>query len=56
MANQIERDLGKDARNDFHRAKEPGAPDRTMAELRRDASQLYREYGKEPPAWMSDGR
>ncbi len=56
MARQIGKDLGKDAQDEFHNAKDDGAPDRTMAELRRDASQIYREHGMEPPAWMSDGR
>ena len=52
MAKQIERDLGKDARREFHDAKQGG--DRTLRQLKEDASQLYREYGKEVPRWMSD--
>ena len=52
MAKQIERDLGKDARREFHDAKQGG--DRTLRQLKEDASQLYREYAKEVPRWMSD--
>lgn len=52
MAKQIERDLGKDARRDFHDSKDPGAGDRTLQQLKEDAMNLYEEHGKAPPKWM----
>jgi RHS repeat-associated protein len=55
MAAQIERDLGADARRDFHDAKGPGRGDRTLGELREDAKRIYREYGRTPPKWMRPG-
>ncbi len=50
MAKQIEKDLGKDARREFHDAKQ--GEDRSLQELKEDASQLYKVYGKEIPKWM----
>lgn len=50
MAKQIERDLGKNARRDFHDMKSGG--DRTLNELKEDARALYEEAGKTPPSWM----
>jgi RHS repeat-associated protein len=55
MAAQIERDLGKEARRDFHDAKGPGAADRTLGELKQDAEKIYEEHGKVPPRWMRPG-
>jgi len=52
MANQIERDLGGDARRAFHDLKEAGTGDRTLAELKADAKALYEKFGKMPPKWM----
>lgn len=46
MAIQIEKDLGKDARREFHDIKIGEA--RTMSELRQDATDIYHSYGKEP--------
>lgn len=54
MAKQIEKDLGKEARREFHDLKERGAPDRTMEELKRDVKLIYKQYGKEPPRWMQE--
>ena len=44
MARQIERDLGKDARRQFHDMKEAG--DRTLEQLKMDAKYLYDLAGK----------
>jgi hypothetical protein len=54
MAKQIERDLGKDVRREFHDAKEGGVGDRTLDELKADATALYEAYGKgkQAPRWM----
>ena len=53
MADQIEKDLGKEARRDFHDAKQ--GPDRTPQQLKEDAANIYRDYGKEDklPSWMT---
>lgn len=50
IAKQIERDLGKDARREFHDLKEGG--DRTLNELKEHARQLYNEQGKTMPKWL----
>ena len=50
MAKQIERDLGKEARREFHDVKSGG--DRTVQELKADAAEIYERFGKEPPKWM----
>jgi RHS repeat-associated protein len=52
IAKRIERDLGKDARRDFHDAKESGSGDRTLSQLKQDARDLYRAAGKEIPNWL----
>lgn len=52
VARRIERDLGVDARNQFHDMKEPGAPDRTFAELKSHARELYEAAGWEVPGWL----
>jgi len=52
MARQIERDLGADARTEFHDLKEGGAGDRTLAELKADAKAIYQQKGRVPPKWM----
>lgn len=52
MAKQIGRDLGDQARRDFHDAKGEGNPDRTIGELREQAKEIYERYGKTPPKWM----
>ena len=52
IAKRVERDLGKDARRDFHDMKERGAGDRTPRQLKQDASDLYRDAGKEVPRWL----
>ena len=51
MAKQIERDLGKDARREFHDMKS-GGKDRTLNELKQHAKWLYEEAGKPIPKWM----
>lgn len=48
MARQIERDLGKKARREFHDAKK-GPGDRSLSELKSDAEMIYRQHGKQPP-------
>ena len=50
IAKQIERDLGRKARRDFHDLKDGG--DRTLEELKLDAEEVYERYGKKPPKWM----
>jgi RHS repeat-associated protein len=52
MGRQIDRDLGKDAGREFHDAKERGAGDRTLQQLKDDAKAIYEKYGKRPPEWM----
>jgi hypothetical protein len=56
IAKQIERDLGPDARREFHDMKEPGTGDRTAAELKQDAQDLYSQAGKSIPRWISENR
>jgi hypothetical protein len=51
MANQIEKDLGKVARREFHDMKGKGK-DRSFRELKQDAKWLYEEAGKTPPDLM----
>ncbi|MDD5412119.1 MAG: hypothetical protein PHF31_12020 [Methylobacter sp.] len=50
IAKQIEKDLGKKARREFHDLEH--LVDRTAAELRADAQQLYEEAGKVVPKWL----
>ena len=50
MAKQIERDLGKDARRDFHDMKE--GDDRSLEQIKQDAKALYEMHGKTPPKWI----
>jgi hypothetical protein len=50
MARQIEKDLGKPARREFHDFKK-GA-DRTLQELKDDVRAIYEGTGKVPPRWM----
>ncbi len=52
IAKQIEKDLGKDARRDFHDAKDRATGDRTLKELKEDARAIYEAIGKEPPLWL----
>jgi RHS repeat-associated protein len=52
IGRQVERDLGKDARRALHDAKESGAGDRTMDQLKQDARDLYSEAGMEIPKWL----
>jgi hypothetical protein len=49
IASQIEKDLGVDARNEFHDMKAGG--DRTKNELKEQARILYEEAGKPIPPW-----
>lgn len=49
---RVERDLGPDARRQLHDAKQKGAGDRTLGELKQDAQQLYNQYGKDVPSWL----
>lgn len=50
IAKQIERDLGKEARREFHDMKELG--DRTIQELKEAAKYLYDQAGKQLPRWL----
>ena len=50
IAKRIERDLGKDARREFHDMEH--LVDRTAAELRADAQELYEAAGKAVPGWL----
>ena len=50
MAKQVEKDLGREARREFHDIKE--GFDRTLSELKADAKAVYKAYGKTPPKWM----
>ena len=52
IAKQIERDLGKDARREFHDMKESGAGDRTLEQLKEDARDIYNEANKPIPGWL----
>ena len=52
FASQIEKDLGKETKKEFHDLKESGAPDRTLEQLKADALDLYNQAGVEPPSWM----
>jgi RHS repeat-associated protein len=51
IAKQIERDLGKDARRDFHDIKGDD-PDRTIDQLKQDARDIYNDAGKSVPRWL----
>ena len=48
MAKQIQRDIGKSARREFHDLKKDGI-DRTKDELIEDMEIIYEKYGKTPP-------
>ena len=50
IAKRIERDLGKDARREFHDMDH--LVDRTAAQLRADAKELYDAAGKAVPGWL----
>jgi RHS repeat-associated protein len=52
IGKQIERDLGRGARREFHDMKGQGMGDRTMVQLKADARQLYGEAGKSVPKWL----
>ena len=52
IAKRIERDIGKDARRDFHDAKDSGAGDRTLGQLKQDARDVYTQAGKDVPTWL----
>jgi RHS repeat-associated protein len=52
IAKRIERDLGKDARRQFHDAKSSGEGDRTMDQLKQDARDAYTDAGKDIPDWL----
>ena len=39
---RIGKELGEDARQEFHYMKEKGAPDRSLNQLKQDASDLFR--------------
>jgi hypothetical protein len=49
---RIGKDLGEDAKKEFHDMKEKGAPDRSLNQLKQDASDLYRQAGKDIPNWL----
>jgi hypothetical protein len=49
---RIGKDLGEDAKQEFHDMKEKGAPDRSLNQLKQDASDLYRQAGKDIPNWL----
>jgi hypothetical protein len=50
IAKQIERDLGKEARRAFHDLDH--LVDRTAAELRADAREIYEAAKKAVPGWL----
>ena len=50
IAKQIEKDLGKEARREFHDMKE--GRDRTLQELKQDTDLLYKQAGKIAPKWL----
>ncbi len=52
IAKQIEKDLGKQARRQFHNMKDAALGERTSEELRMDAQALYEQFGKEIPKWL----
>jgi RHS repeat-associated protein len=52
IGRRIGKELGEDAQQEFHDMKEKGAPDRSLNQLKQDASDLYREAGKEVPKWL----
>lgn len=52
IAKQIEKDLGKPARREFHDMKDAAMGNRTIEELRMDAQALYKQFGKEIPKWL----
>lgn len=51
-AKQIERDLGPQARREFHDLKNAGGGDRTKAQLKEDAQIVYENWGKPVPPWL----
>ena len=54
MAKRIEKELGKDARREFHDLKDKALGDRTMQEALDDAVSLFEDAGKEVPPWLRD--
>ena len=54
IAKRIERELGKDARREFHDLKDKALGDRTMREALDDAVSLYEDAGKDVPQWLLD--
>ncbi len=54
MAKRIEKELGKDARREFHDLKDKALGDRTMQEALEDAASLFEEAGMEIPTWLRD--
>ncbi|WP_436897465.1 hypothetical protein [Acinetobacter gyllenbergii] len=50
-ATELRKTLAKMLR-DFHALKEPGAPDRTLDQLKSDAEELYEKHGKPIPEWL----
>ena len=53
IARQIEQDLGKDARREFHDMKEHGM-ERTLDEAKEHARILYENAGQAPPPWIQN--
>ncbi|MCP4097094.1 MAG: hypothetical protein GY748_12725 [Planctomycetaceae bacterium] len=54
MAKRIQKELGKDARREFHDLKDKALGDRTMQEALDDAVSLFEDAGKEVPPWLRD--
>ena len=54
IAKRIARELGSDARRDFHDLKDRALGDRTIEEALGDAMSLYEDAGKEIPSWLID--
>ena len=56
IGKRIERDfggqLGRELRREFHDVKQNGGGDRTLEQLKQDACDIYRQYGKEIPSWL----
>ena len=55
MGKRIGREIDRQARDDFHRKKGRGEPDRTKEQLRQDAEDIYIDRGLPVPDWIRGG-